>query len=71
MDFSGISSVAFMIAIVFAILIMLAIREIVCWYLKFNKMVKQNDEIIGLLRSIEAEIKVFTMLEARKGRSSE
>jgi hypothetical protein len=34
-------------------------------------MVKQNDEIIGLLRSIEAEIKVFTMLEARKGRSSE
>ncbi len=38
--------------ILIIIFVILAIRHIVCWYYKINKLVEQNDEIIGLLEKI-------------------
>lgn len=43
------------IMIVIGILIFLAIRELICWYYKINKMVENQEEIIRLLRKISGE----------------
>lgn len=37
---------AFIIAIVVAILITLAMRELVCWYFKINKLIKLQQSLI-------------------------
>ncbi len=42
----------FAAAILVGLLILLLIRELVCWYWKINIQVKQNDEIIELLKRI-------------------
>lgn len=46
----------FAASILVALLILLLIRELVCWYWKINKQVQQSDEIINLLKQINSEI---------------
>lgn len=43
------------IAILFAIIIFILIRELVCWYYKINKSIKNQEEIIRLLKKIAGE----------------
>lgn len=45
----------FAASILVALLILLLIRELVCWYWKINIQVKQNDEIIDLLKKSYGE----------------
>lgn len=43
----------FIVSICLSIIIILLIRELVCWYLKQNKIVKQQQKIISLLEDIK------------------
>lgn len=43
------------ITILFAIIIFILIRELVCWYYKINKSIKNQEEIIRLLKKIAGE----------------
>lgn len=45
----------FLLIVLVCILIFLAIRELVCWYYKINKMVANQIEIIRLLKKIADE----------------
>ena len=45
----------FLLIALICILIFLAIRELVCWYYKINKMVANQSEIIRLLKKIADE----------------
>ncbi len=42
-------------AVLLAVLILLLLREVACWYWKINKRVAQNEEIMNLLRKILQE----------------
>lgn len=45
----------FLLIVLICILIFIAIRELVCWYYKINKMVSNQNEIIRLLKKIAHE----------------
>ncbi|HBL77748.1 MAG: hypothetical protein A2W90_02425 [Bacteroidetes bacterium GWF2_42_66] len=45
--------------IIVAILLFILFRELFTWYLKQNKIVEQNDEIIRLLKKIANEPREF------------
>ena len=48
------------------VLIFIAIRELLCWYYKINKMVSNQDEIIRLLKKIANETDTDTKLNKDK-----
>ena len=54
--------VNYVAVILVALLILIVIRELVCWYWKINKQVQQNDEIIDLLKRIYDETQNSSML---------
>lgn len=44
-------------ALVFVIVVVLALRELACWYWKLNKLVSIQEEQTRILRTIRDEIK--------------
>ena len=48
------------------ICVIIAIRELLCWYYKINKMVSNQDEIIRLLKKIANETDTDTKLNKDK-----
>jgi len=46
-------------AIAISILIFLLCREIICWYFKFNEMLKVQKEILNCLKEQKTESKIY------------
>lgn len=49
------SVVLFVLYVIFIVAVFLICREIVCWYWKINKSIKNQEEIIRLLKKIAGE----------------
>lgn len=49
------SVVSFVLYVIFIVAVFLICREIVCWYWKINKSIKNQEEIIRLLKKIAGE----------------
>ncbi len=56
----------FFLIVLICVIIFIAIRELLCWYYKINKMVSNQDEIIRLLKKIANETDTDTKLNKDK-----
>ena len=56
----------FFLIVLICVIIFIAIRELLCWYYKINKMVSNQDEIIRLLKKIANEADTDTKLNKDK-----
>ena len=56
----------FFLIVLICVIIFIAIRELLYWYYKINKMVSNQDEIIRLLKKIANETDTDTKLNKDK-----
>lgn len=59
LNFSQISAmlIVFSFFLLVVIALLLIFREVICWYFKINKMHKQQQEILRLLKELKAKDK--------------